>query len=289
MSVTVNINGLSLCHRLSGGVSRATLPDVCNTPGRGAVPYPNVALARDLAKGTTTVQADGADMCANFGSEFSRSTGDEPGTSGGVTSQVNMREATWMTYSFDVKLEGKGACRLTDKMFHNRRNTVNMAGLTQPPVKPPSDPACAALYEAIYRLIWAVRSAAGQGTQGLAWRWRATALNRGNWTEAENATHMQAYKEQRQALRKAVNKWKRNHCDDNDLPPGTAEYASDQLPDLGPGKSEAPTPMTAQFGQYLKGAGIAAAGVATGFIIFEVITRIIRLIPPLWPLQASPI
>jgi hypothetical protein len=42
-----------------------------------------------------------------------------------------MKEASWITYSFDVKLEGKGACRLTDKMFHNHQNTVNMAGEVQ--------------------------------------------------------------------------------------------------------------------------------------------------------------
>lgn len=124
--MTVNVHGLSLNHRLSDGMSTATLPDVCLTPGAGPVPY--LAYSRDLAKGTTTVFADGADMCATFGSEFSRSTGDEPGTGGGVTSRVNTREATWMTYSFDVKLEGKGACRLTDKMFRNHQNTVNMGG-----------------------------------------------------------------------------------------------------------------------------------------------------------------
>ena len=131
MPVTINVNDLSLCHKGSGGKTVASVPDVCKTPSPGGpvpVPYPNVALSRDLAKGTTTVKADGGNMCAKHGSEFSVSTGDEPGTAGGVRSGTFTKEATWITYSFDVKLEGKGACRLTDKMFHNHQNTVNMGG-----------------------------------------------------------------------------------------------------------------------------------------------------------------
>lgn len=134
MPVAINVNDLTLCHKGSNGVSTATLPDVCNTPspaGPVPMPYPNVAMSSDLANGTNSITADGGNMCANYGSEFSRSTGDEGGTAGGVMSGTFIKEATWLTYSFDVKLEGKGACRLTDKMFHNHNNTVNMAGEIQ--------------------------------------------------------------------------------------------------------------------------------------------------------------
>lgn len=139
MSVTININNLSLCHRASGGFSAATLPDVCKTPTPGGpvpLPYPNVATEQDLVKGTSSVHADGGNMCAKYGSEFSKSTGDEPGTIGGVKSGTFIKEATWISYSFNVKLEGKGACRLTDKMFHNHQNTVNAAGKIHPPLSP---------------------------------------------------------------------------------------------------------------------------------------------------------
>jgi len=142
MGVTINVNGLSLCHKASGGFSAATIPDVCKTPSPGGpvpIPYPNIATEQDLAKGTTTVKADGGNMCANYGSEFSRSTGDEPGTVGGVLSGTFIKEATWITYSFDVKLEGKGACRLTDKMFHNHQNTVNLAGKIHSPLPTADD------------------------------------------------------------------------------------------------------------------------------------------------------
>ena len=136
MALTINVNDLTLCHKQSDGVSTATLPDVCNTPpGSQAVGYPNTAYSTDLVKGTTSVLADGGNMCANHGSEFEKSTGDEPGELGGVVSGVNMAEASWISFSFDVKLEGKGACRLTDKMFHNHQNTVNAAGLVQDPLE----------------------------------------------------------------------------------------------------------------------------------------------------------
>lgn len=134
MSVTINVNDLSLVHKGSAGFARATLPDVCRTPSPGGpvpVPYPNLARSADLAKGTTTVLADGGHSVAILGSEFATSTGDEPGTLGGVKSGTFKREATWLSFSFDVKVEGANACRLTDKMLMNHGNTVCLAGEIQ--------------------------------------------------------------------------------------------------------------------------------------------------------------
>jgi len=297
MAVTITINNLTLCHKASTGVSMATIPDVCKTmsPGPVPIPYPNVALSSDLANGTTTVQADGGNMCANYGSEFSVSSGDEAGAVGGVTSGVFKKEATWITYSFDVKLEGKGACRLSDKMFHNHQNTVNMSGLLQPPpFKPPSDPTCAKLYEEIFRLIWGQRTPGWppQGTKGLAFRWEEMAKNEGGWTPQQNQTHLDEYIKQRQALRDKLEVWrnkKKRDCNDDDLPPGTPEYEKEPLPQLGPGKPTVPVPVTSQFKDYLGTLGIAVATTATAVIVVIVISRIVRLFPPLWPLQLSPI
>lgn len=116
----------------------ATIPDVCKTPAPPGppvpIPYPNIALETDLVKGTTTVKADGGNMCANYGSEFMKSTGDEPGVVGGIASSTFIKEASWISYSFDVKFEGKGACRLTDKMFHNHQNTINAGGKIHAPL-----------------------------------------------------------------------------------------------------------------------------------------------------------
>lgn len=134
MPITIKVNGIanSLAHKGNAGFSQCTMPDVCKTPSPGGpvpVPYPViVSLASDLAKGTTSVKADGGNMIAIKGSEFSRCTGDEPGTAGGVKSSTNMKEATWILYSFDVKIEGKNACRLSDKMLMNHGNTACLAG-----------------------------------------------------------------------------------------------------------------------------------------------------------------
>ncbi|WP_322047404.1 DUF4150 domain-containing protein [Paraburkholderia sp. J67] len=132
MTISININGLTLCHRGSGGVSHNTLPDVCKTPGNGIpIPYQNEAYSSDLVKGSTSVFADGGNMIAIDGSQFSKSVFDEAGSMGGVVSGTHLAETDWITHSFDVFIDKKPACRLTDKLFMNHRNTVNMAGLKQ--------------------------------------------------------------------------------------------------------------------------------------------------------------
>ena len=140
MAVTIHVNGKSnsLTHKGSMGITKSTLPDVCKTPSPGGpipIPYPViVSLSSDLKKGSKKVKVDGGNSAAIKGSEFSRCSGDEPGTAGGVKSSTNMKEATWILYSFDVKIEGKNACRLSDKMMMNHGNTACLAGIQQFPV-----------------------------------------------------------------------------------------------------------------------------------------------------------
>jgi hypothetical protein len=138
MPVTIKVNGtnLSLVHKFSSGISTATIPDVCKTPSPGGpvpIPYPNIAQSITLSNGTATVKGDKV-MAANKGSKFGISNGDNAGVAGGVKSNVFMKEATWILYSFDVKMDGKNAARFTDKMFHNSENTLNAAGVLQNPV-----------------------------------------------------------------------------------------------------------------------------------------------------------
>lgn len=128
------VNNLGLTYKSTVGLSTATLPDVCKTPspaGPIPIPYPNVADQSSLDKGTKSVKAKG-NMVAIKGSEYSMSMGDEPGTVGGVTSNTFKKETSWITYSFDVKMEGKNVCRHTDKKFHNHKNTVDLAGNMDP-------------------------------------------------------------------------------------------------------------------------------------------------------------
>jgi len=138
MPVSIRVNGtsLTLVHKFSTGISNATIPDVCKTPSPGGpvpVPYPNIANSIALASGTSTVKGDKA-MAANKGSKFSLSNGDNAGVAGGVKSSTFMKEATWILYSFDVKMDGKSAARLTDKMFHNAENAANLGGEAQAPL-----------------------------------------------------------------------------------------------------------------------------------------------------------
>jgi hypothetical protein len=140
MGVTVKVNGVvnSLAHKGAGHASPATLPDVCKTPSPGGpvpLPYPNFSRSSTLSGGTSTVKADGGNMIAIKGSKYSSSNGDEPGTAGGVKSSTFGKASSWISYSFDVKIEGKNACRLTDKKFQNNENTVDLAGDLGPIVR----------------------------------------------------------------------------------------------------------------------------------------------------------
>ncbi len=137
MPVTIKVNGTvnSLVHKFSNGISAATIPDVCKTPSPGGpvpIPYPNIAQSITLSDGTTTVKGDKA-MAAIKGSKFALSNGDNPGVAGGVKSSTFMKEATWILYSFTVKMNKKNAARFMDKMFHNHENAANLAGEFQLP------------------------------------------------------------------------------------------------------------------------------------------------------------
>lgn len=130
---TVKVNGTvnGLVHKGGSWMSIATVPDVCKTPTPGGpvpMPYPNISQSSTLSDGTTTVKVDGGNMAAIKGSKFSMSSGDEPGTVGGIKSSTFKQASTWITYSFDVKLDGANACRFSDKKFQNNENTVDAAG-----------------------------------------------------------------------------------------------------------------------------------------------------------------
>jgi hypothetical protein len=130
---TVKVNGTlnGLVHKGDSWQSIATVPDVCKTPTPGGpvpMPYPNISQSSTLSGGTTTVKADG-NMAAIKGSKFSMSSGDEPGTVGGIKSNTFKQASTWILYSFDVKLDGANACRFTDKKFQNNENTIDAMGV----------------------------------------------------------------------------------------------------------------------------------------------------------------
>ncbi|ABC33671.1 DUF4150 domain-containing protein [Hahella sp. KA22] len=125
MGVTVGVNNRSVVHKGSGGMTPC-FPDVCKTPtGAGPIPipYPNVAKSTDSAKCAKTVKCDGNPVCVKD-SNFSQSVGDNPGTAGGgIISGTLTSKAEFVSYSPNVKVEGKNVPRAFDLMLHNSKNT----------------------------------------------------------------------------------------------------------------------------------------------------------------------
>src|SRR5690242_4481460 len=113
---SVFANGRSILHKGDGNTHIAAPPDVCKvpTPG-GPVPTPFVNTAQDsmLDKGSKSTQIEGNPVALS-NSELSTSSGDEPGTAGGLISSKFKGKLTWSGCSTDVKFEGKGVVRFLD-------------------------------------------------------------------------------------------------------------------------------------------------------------------------------
>lgn len=126
MAQTVFANSRGVDHKGSGGMS-PVFPDVCNTPTPGGpvpIPYPNIGTASNASEGPNSVKVDGQ-MPMVKGAKYAMTSGDEAGNAGGgVTSGKFKGEAEYMLYSFDIKFEGRNACRLGDTLFHNNKNTM---------------------------------------------------------------------------------------------------------------------------------------------------------------------
>lgn len=119
----VLINGRTAVHAGSGGV--LTTVDVCKTKiGKRTVPIPytNVAQSSDSSKTASSVVINGNPACTKD-SVFSKSKGDEPGNRNGIKSRTRGKEASFLTASANVQIEGIGAARAFDQMVSNKENT----------------------------------------------------------------------------------------------------------------------------------------------------------------------
>jgi hypothetical protein len=120
------VNGLSPVTSESDGTV-AGFPDVCLTPGPSGpvpVPYPNIAKSDSLKDGSKSVTINGAPVCLSS-SRLGTSTGNEAGTAGGgVASGKTKGAAHPLSFSFDVKIEGKPVVRNTDLFTLNDYNTA---------------------------------------------------------------------------------------------------------------------------------------------------------------------
>lgn len=125
MPCTVFANSRGVVHKGSGGQS-PVFPDVCKTPtpaGPVPIPYPNIGMSSNTSDGPSTVKVDGQMPMAK-GAKYNMTSGDEAGSAQGVMSNSIKGEAEYMMYSFDVKLDGKNACRLGDPLFQNKKNIM---------------------------------------------------------------------------------------------------------------------------------------------------------------------
>jgi hypothetical protein len=137
MPATVNVNKRTVVHKSSSGIA-TNFPDVCKTPspaGPVPIPYPNIAMSSDTDKGSKEVKMDGNPIMLK-GSVFSKSSGDEAGSVGGVVSNTFKGKAEFVSYSFDVKVEGKNVPRLGDMMLQNEQSSPNTPPI--PEVQPPT-------------------------------------------------------------------------------------------------------------------------------------------------------
>lgn len=139
MAGNVVINGRTAVHMGSQG--QITAPDVCKTPKKcKPKTYSNVALSANSAKTASTVLVNGNPVC-HKDSIFAISSGDEPGSCGGVVSGTIKQKAEFITFSDNVTFEGKPAVRQLDLMVSNNRNTPPVP-LQQPGagIPPPLSP-----------------------------------------------------------------------------------------------------------------------------------------------------
>jgi hypothetical protein len=111
-----------------GGGSCFAFPDVCKTPtpaGTPPLPYPNLGQNTQI-KGNTAAKNVfiKKKKAAVVGSEIATTTGDEPGSAGGVISGKTKGTATYMTGYPKVKIEGKIAGMMGSVMKQNDNNIV---------------------------------------------------------------------------------------------------------------------------------------------------------------------
>ena len=122
MGCTVFVNIRSVAHKGAGGKAICMTPDVCKTPAAPSpvpIPYPNIAQDSSTADGSKTVKFDGNPIMLKT-SNFSTSSGDEAGNAGGgIASSKFKGKAKFVSYSFDVKVEGKNVCRHLDMTLMN--------------------------------------------------------------------------------------------------------------------------------------------------------------------------
>lgn len=136
--------GMPIATKKSGFIAFA-FPNVCLTPAppppgsQVPIPYPSIGQLSDATKtaeksgGKGEVKAGGDQVILAQQSEISSSTGDSPGTGGGVKSGPPPGgKVTFTSGSKTVKAHGKEVVRMMDPTSQNNDNAVGfvLGGVT---------------------------------------------------------------------------------------------------------------------------------------------------------------
>lgn len=127
MGTDVYANGREIACKASSGKTIADFPDTCLSPpsppaGPVPVPYPNTASASDTTNGSTTVMICGLEVMLRDSSTFKTSTGNEAATRTlgmGVVTHTIQGEASFVSWSMDVQIEGQNVDRHLDMTVPN--------------------------------------------------------------------------------------------------------------------------------------------------------------------------
>lgn len=100
--------------------------DVCKTPvpnGLVTVPYPNIGMTAQGNPAATKVFIAGMPALTRK-SKCMPSSGDEPGSAGGVAASTIKGQVAFVASSLKVKIQGSPSVRLNDATTHNNRNAA---------------------------------------------------------------------------------------------------------------------------------------------------------------------
>jgi hypothetical protein len=109
--------------------------DACKTPTPGGpvpMPYPNIAQCAQANDASSKVKICGS-QTLTMKSKIPMSSGDEPGTIGGVVSNCFKGEVQYKKGSSKVKAEGESVVHLTSMTGHNGSNANMPAGVQVAP------------------------------------------------------------------------------------------------------------------------------------------------------------
>lgn len=133
MANDVFANGREISCKKADGKTICEFPDVCFTPPENPatppgvpVPYPNTAFAKDTTEGSKSVKISGQEVMLKNISHFKTSTGDEAGSAAkkGVITSTNKGKAYFISWSMDVKYEGKNVVRHLDMTTNNHASPM---------------------------------------------------------------------------------------------------------------------------------------------------------------------